>query len=55
MTIPAIAPPLKLFELSLVMGKVLPLAVAGGMKGSVVVADTVAVDVAAPVGRTGAE
>lgn len=56
MTIPAIAPALKLFELAPVSGSVLPLAVAGGIKGSVVVALTVAVLVVAPlVGRNGAE
>ena len=57
-TIPAIAPglsPLLLFEG--VIGKLLPLAVAGGVNGAVVVAETVLVAVRIPplVGRRGAE
>ena len=57
-TIPAMAPglsPLLLPEG--VIGMVLPLAVAGGMNGSVVVAETTFVDVETPplVARIGAE
>jgi hypothetical protein len=57
-TIPAIAPGLSpLLLLEEVIGRVLPLAVAGEMNGAVVVAETVLVAVAMPplVGRYGAE
>lgn len=56
-TIPAIAPGLKPWLLVAAIGSVLPLAVAGGIKGCVVVAEIVpvAVMVAPLVGRTGAE
>ena len=57
-TIPAIAPGLSpLLLLEEVIGKWLPVAVAGGMNAAVVVAETVLVAVATPplVGRYGAE
>jgi len=55
-TIPAIAPPLRPPELECsVTGRVLPLAVAGGKNGTVVDAETVAVETPPLVGRTGAE
>jgi len=57
MTIPAIAPALNPPPpLSWVMGNVLPLAVAGAWKGTVVVAEVIEVAVETPplVGRTGA-
>lgn len=58
MTIPAIAPGLRPPEVEdPVIGRVLPLAVAGGTNGIVVDADTTDVAVETPplVGRTGAE
>jgi hypothetical protein len=58
MTIPAIAPGLRPLLLDAVMvGRVLPLAVAGGRNDWVVVTETVPVNVETPplVGRNGAE
>lgn len=58
MTIPAIAPPERpLLEPDGVMGREEPDAVAGGMKGWVVVTETVedAVETPPEVGRSGAE
>ena len=57
MTIPAIAPALNPPPpLASAIGKTLPLAVAGAMKGTVVVAETIEVAVETPplVGRIGA-
>jgi len=57
-TIPAIAPGLSpLLLLEEVIGRVLPLAVAGGVNETVVVAETTAVDVETPplVGSKGAD
>jgi hypothetical protein len=56
MTIPAIAPGLRPWEVEWpVIGNVLPLAVAAGMKGTVVDAETVDVVIPPLVGRSGAE
>jgi hypothetical protein len=58
MTIPAMAPPDRPWDVLEVMGKVVPLAVAAGRKVCVVVAETTAVAVKTPpllVPFTGAE